>query len=86
MLIPALGIPVSINNNIKIGHYLFAVGFLMEASTPLVCLRRILEILGKNNDRALEWVSNNEKILDAESMIKNYYYSLKDTNRQLCMR
>ena len=53
ILIPALGIPVSINNNIKIGDYLFAVGFLMEASTPLVCLRRILKILGKNNYRLI---------------------------------
>ena len=49
ILIPSLGIPVSYNENIKIGDFLFAVGFLMEASTPLVCFRRILEILGKNS-------------------------------------
>ena len=47
ILIPSLGIPVSYNENIRIGDFLFAVGFLMEASTPLVCFRRILEILGK---------------------------------------
>ena len=47
ILIPALGIPVSYNDNFKLGDFLFAVGFLMEASTPFVCMRRILEILGK---------------------------------------
>ena len=47
ILIPALGIPVSYNANFKLGDFLFAVGFLMEASTPFVCMRRILDILGK---------------------------------------
>ena len=47
LLIPLLGIPVSYGERYKIGHFLFAVGFLMEASTPFVSFRRILEILGK---------------------------------------
>ena len=46
-MIPLLGIPVSYNQNFKMGDFLFAIGFLMEASTPFVCLRRILEILGE---------------------------------------
>ena len=45
--IPLLGIPVSYDERYIIGHFLFAVGFLMEASTPFVSFRRILEILGK---------------------------------------
>ena len=47
IMIPLLGIPVSYNQNFKMGDFLFAIGFLMEASTPFVCLRRILEILGE---------------------------------------
>ena len=47
IMIPLLGIPVSYNRNFKMGDFLFAIGFLMEASTPFVCLRRILEILGE---------------------------------------
>ena len=47
VLLPLLIIPVSYNENFKMGDFLFAIGFLMEASTPFVCLRRILEILGK---------------------------------------
>ena len=46
-MIPLLGIPVSYNQNFKMGDFLFAIGFLMEASTPFVSLRRILEILGE---------------------------------------
>ena len=46
VLIPLLGIPVSYNENFKMGDFLFAMGFLMEASTPFVCFRKILEILG----------------------------------------
>jgi len=50
VLIPLLGIAVSSNENFKTGDFLFAIGFLMEASTPFVCCRRILEILGHTND------------------------------------
>jgi len=52
IIIPLLGIPVSYNQNFKMGDFLFAIGFLMEASTPFVCLRRILEILGWKNSLA----------------------------------
>ena len=47
----------------------------MEASTPLVCLRRILEILGKIHEEIIDQNLCNVKLINESEAIKIFQYS-----------
>ena len=48
MVLPVILFPIFMTYETGLGDCLMAIGFLMEASTPLVSLRKILSVVGKN--------------------------------------